>query len=45
MRWAEYKVLVKERRCTCRVMVGKPDGKRSHRRTRRMWEDDTKMDL
>jgi hypothetical protein len=27
------------------VLVGKPEGKRPMGRTRRRWEDDTKMDL
>jgi len=32
-------------RDVCKVLVGKPDGKRSFGRPRRRWEDNTKMDL
>jgi hypothetical protein len=32
-------------RCACRVLVGKPEGRRPHRRLRHRWEDDVKMDL
>jgi hypothetical protein len=34
-----------ERRSLCRVLVGKPEGRRPLGRPRRGWEDDIKMDL
>ena len=34
-----------ERRGIYRVLVGKPEGKRPLRTTRRRWEDNIKMDL
>jgi hypothetical protein len=34
-----------ERRDVCRVLVGKPEGKRSLGRHRRRWEDNIKMGL
>ena len=34
-----------EGRCVHRVLVGKPEGKRSLERPRRRWEDNIKMDL
>ena len=34
-----------ERRGVYRVLVGKPEGKRSAERPRRRWEDNIKMDL
>jgi len=34
-----------ERRDAYRVLVGKPEGKRPLRRTRRRWDDNIKMDL
>jgi hypothetical protein len=34
-----------ERREVYRVLVGKPEGKRSLGRSRRRWEDDIKLDL
>ena len=34
-----------ERRGAYRVLVGKPEGKRSLGRPRRRWEDNIKMDL
>ena len=33
-----------ERRDVCRVLVGKPDGKRPLVRSRRRWEDNNKME-
>jgi hypothetical protein len=29
----------------CKILVGKPEGKRSLRRPRHKWEDNSKMDL
>jgi hypothetical protein len=34
-----------EGRNVCRVLVGKPEGKRPLERSRRRWEDGIKMDL
>jgi hypothetical protein len=34
-----------ERRGADRVLVGEPEGKRPLERTRRIWEDNIKMDL
>jgi len=34
-----------ERRGLCRVLVGKPEGKRPLGRPRHRWEDNIKMDL
>jgi len=34
-----------ERRGVCRVLVGKPEGKRTLGRPRRSWEDNIKMDF
>ena len=34
-----------ERRGLCRVLVGKPEGKKPLERPRRRWEDNIKMDL
>jgi hypothetical protein len=34
-----------ERRCVCRVLVGKLKGKRPFGRPRRGWEDNIKLDL
>jgi hypothetical protein len=34
-----------KKRNACRILVGKPGGKRPLERTRRRWVDDIKMDL
>jgi hypothetical protein len=34
-----------DRRGACRVLVGKPEGKRTLGRPRRRWEDNIKVDL
>jgi len=34
-----------ERKGVYRILVGKPEGKRPLRRSRRRWENDIKMDL
>jgi hypothetical protein len=36
---------MRERRNACRVLVGKPKGKRPLRRPRHRWEDNIKMDF
>jgi hypothetical protein len=48
MRWAVQAgqvVRVGERRCVCKVLVGKQEGKRPLGRPRRGWEDNIKIDL
>jgi hypothetical protein len=45
MRWLRHVAHMRERRGVCRVLVGKPDGKRPFGRPRHRWEDNTKMDL
>jgi len=45
MRWAEHVGYMGERRGVCRVLVGKPQGKRPLGRPRRRWEDNIKTDL
>jgi len=42
---AEHVARMEERVCECRVMVGKPEGKRLLGRLRPRWEDNIKMDL
>jgi hypothetical protein len=34
-----------EKRNACKILVGKPEGKRPLRRPRRRWEDNIRMDL
>ena len=45
MRWAGHVDRMGEDRVVQRVLVGKPEGKRSLGRPRRRWEDNIKMDL
>jgi hypothetical protein len=45
MRWAGHVAHLEEGRGLYRVLVGKPEGKRSLGRLRRSWEDNIKMDL
>ena len=45
MRWAGHVVRMVERRGVCRILVGKPEGKRQLGRPRCRWEDNIKMDL
>jgi hypothetical protein len=45
MRWAGHVARMGEGRCVCRVLVGRPEGKRPLGRPRRRWEDNIKMDL
>ena len=45
MRLAGHVARMGERRDAYRVLVGKPEGKRPLRRTRRRWDDNIKMDL
>jgi hypothetical protein len=44
MRWAGHVAYMEERRDACKVLVGKPDGRRSLGRPRHRWEDNIKMD-
>ena len=45
VRWAGHIACMWEKRGVCRVLVGKPEGKRPLGRPRRRWEDNIKMDL
>jgi len=45
MRWAGHVARMGKKRGVCRVLVGKPAGKRPLGRPRRRWEDNVKMDL
>ena len=45
MTWARHVASAKERRRVYRVLVGKPEGKRTLGRPRRRREDNIKMDL
>ena len=45
MRWVGHVVRMFEDRRVCRVLVGKPKGKRSLGRPRRRWVDNIRMDL
>jgi hypothetical protein len=45
MRWAGYVAHMGEGREVHRMLVGKPEGKRSLGRPRRRWKDNIKMDL
>jgi hypothetical protein len=45
MRWVGHVARMREERGVHRVLVGKPEGKRSLGRPRRKWEDNIKMDV
>jgi hypothetical protein len=45
MRWAGHVARMVEGRGVYRVLVGRPEGKRTLGRPRRRWEDNIKMDL
>ena len=45
IKWTEHVARMGERRVVYRVLVGKPEGKRSLRRPRCRWEDNIKMYL
>jgi hypothetical protein len=45
MRRAGHVARMGEERNACRILVGKPDGKRPLGRPRRRWLDNIKMDL
>jgi len=45
MRWTGHVARLGENRSVCRVLVGKPEGKRRLGRLRLRWEYNIKMDL
>ena len=45
MRWVRHAARMGERRGVHRVLVGKPEGKRTRERPRRGWEDNINMDI
>ena len=45
MRWAGHVARMGEERVVCRVLVGKPEGRRPLGRPRRRWVDNIRMDL
>ena len=45
LRWAEHVARIVQFRNACRVLVGKPEGKRPLGRPKRRWKDDIKRDL
>jgi len=45
MRWARHVARMDEERGMCRVLLGKPEGKRLLERSRRRWVDNITMDL
>ena len=45
MRWAGHVARMGQTKGVCRVLVGKPEGKRQFGRPRRRWEDNIKKDI
>jgi hypothetical protein len=45
MRWAGHVARIGEKRNACRILVGKPEGKRPLGRPRPRWVDNIRMDL
>ena len=45
MRWAGYVARMGEERGVCRVLLGKPKGRRPLGRPRRRWVDNIRIDL
>jgi hypothetical protein len=45
MRWAGHLARIGEKRNACRLLVGKPEGRRPLGRPRRRWLDNIRMDL
>jgi hypothetical protein len=45
LRWAGHVALVGTTRDTYKILVGIPEGKRLHGRSRRRWEDNIRIDL
>jgi hypothetical protein len=44
MRWAGHVTRIGEKRNACRILVVKPEGRRSLGRPKRRWVDNVKMD-
>jgi hypothetical protein len=45
MKWVDHVVRMGEKRNACRLLVGKPEGKRPLGRPRRRWLDNIRMGL
>jgi hypothetical protein len=45
MKWLGHIPYMGENRKAYKILVGKPEGKRPHGRSRHRWEDNIKMDL
>jgi hypothetical protein len=45
IKWARHVARIREKRYVCRVLVGKPEGKRPHGTPMHRWADNIKMDL
>ena len=45
IKWAGHAAHMEKSRNSCRILVGKPEGKRHLLRPRNRWEDNNKMDL
>jgi hypothetical protein len=45
MRWIGHVARIRKRRGACSDFVGIPEGKKSLRRPRRKWEENTKINL
>jgi hypothetical protein len=45
IRWAGYEACMGEKKNICRMLVGKPEGKRPLGRCRHGWEDNIKINL
>jgi hypothetical protein len=45
MRWERYVARIREKRDEYRLLVGKPEGRRTQERPRRRWVDNIRMDL
>jgi hypothetical protein len=45
LRWVGHVARMMERRCACRVLVGKPERRRPLEGPRHRWEDNIKTDL
>jgi hypothetical protein len=45
MRWTVYTARTGDIRSVYKILIGKPEGKRTLERPRRKWEDNIRMDL
>jgi hypothetical protein len=45
MTWTGHVARMRDRRCACRILVGRPDGKRPFGRPMRRWEGNIKIDV